>query len=332
MVEPELDHYDWRPPRRTAQLATRIGLWAAVALGALGGVVALVGGGGAPEPAPITPVPSSSSVAGPVAGMAERVVEAWFTVSPDAAGDLAALFVEPPRASGLASDNLVVERVTTVAGTRVTDGYWKVTVAVDLVETVTPDVEGTPDVEPTSVPTTWYVEVAIVGDVNRGLAALTTPSVVPPPSAVASGWAATDTPYEQPDPADPMAETVEGFLAALLAGAGDAAPYLAAGVDIPALDPVPFAKLELAEMSSFELDEGRMRVMAQVRVETPGGALTYFGYELILTQRLDRWEVSQFAGAPSLVIEPPDEQTGAPQDGAPPAVDTTDAAERSPGA
>jgi hypothetical protein len=315
--------YPVRPARPAVQTATRVGLWTAVAIGCLGGLFGVL----RPPPAEAPPViatPSASSVPAPVAGMAQIVVEAWLTATPETEQeDLDALFVEPPTLHTASSGGIAVEEVVPVAGERMSDGYWRVTVAARVVETPDPrsmDQEATtttagdgppPSAETESV---WYVEVAIVGDVGGGLAALTTPAVVPAPPGAPEGWRAAAEPFAQPSPDDPVGSAVDGFLGALLAGDGDPSRYLAAGVEVEAADPAPFASIDLTEMAVFDMEEGKVRVLAHAMATTEGGAHKYFGYELMLTRRVDRWEVTHFSGAPTLVLEPPAEGDAADGD------------------
>jgi hypothetical protein len=307
--------YPVRPARPAFQAASRIGLWTAVVIGCLGGLFAVLRPAQAEAP-PVIATPSASSIPAPVAGMAQLVVEAWLTATPETQPeDLDHLFVEPPTLQSASSGGIAVEEVVPVAGQRMTDGYWRVTVAARVVETPDPrsidpmttsttagdgPVAGT---EPTE--SVWYVEVGIVGDVTGGLSALTTPAVVPPPPSAPGGWRASAEPFGQPPTDDPLGSAVDGFLGALLAGDGDPSRYLAAGVEVEAADPPPFAAVDLTEMAVLETAEGKVRVLAHVMATTEGGARKYFGYELMLSRRVDRWEVTQFSGAPTLVIEPP---------------------------
>ena len=192
--------YAVRPVRPVTQLAARVGLWLAVGLGAIGGIAGL-----------LRPVPRAATedvvdatldavnldmglgVPAPVAGTAERAVEAWLEASDEEEkDDLRRLFVERPVLDNVDTSRITVLELQTVAGERLyRDGYWTVTVAVDLFETTTSG-ETLPQ-------TTWYVEVGIVGDVSDGLKALTTPAVVPAPLGVPDRWyPAADTPGTPP--------------------------------------------------------------------------------------------------------------------------------------
>jgi hypothetical protein len=305
--------YAIRPVRPVAQLAARVGLWTAVAFGCVGGLVGLVG----PAPEPAAPVVEQGGdealVPAPVAGVAELVVAEWLTVTSADVERLDGLFVETPSLVGSTRGDLAVQQVTTVAGRQLNERYWSVTVAADVVET--PEPEGTADedddagagvpsdeVEPAE--STWFVQVGIVGDVSGGLAALTTPSVMPTVPDVSTDWRPSGGRAVRPTEGDPAATTVAGFLDALLANGGDPARYIAPGRTVEAADPAPFTELELAEITVEQLAEGESRVLANVLGTTPGGTDLHFSYELILVERDGRLEVSRFSGAPTVLVAP----------------------------
>lgn len=299
--------YRVTPVRPLSQRAARIALWGAVGIGAVGGVLGVLRPPVQQVEAVVEQSDDDATVPAPVAGMAELVVQEWLTVDADE-GDtdddlLDRLFVEPIDGAGSSRGDLVVDRVTTVSGQARHDGYWAVTVAADVVETV--PVPGGEDGEVEQRPSTWFVEVAIVGDAGGGLAALTAPAVVPAPPEVTTGWKPS---AERPRSADdgPLSTTVQGFLDALLAGGGDPSRYMAPGREVSAVSPSPFELVELVELSADELPDGTTRVLAEVVATTPGGTTTGLTYEIVLEEWADRWEVAQFAGAPTLLVgEPP---------------------------
>jgi len=305
----EPEHYVTRPVRPIVQTAARVGLWTAVGLGALGGIVSLVDAA-QPEKVPEVPeIDEGIGVPAPVAGVAENAVAKWLTASEDTENDVNALFVEPPVLDDVDTELMEVVDVTSVAGLRLEEGYWSVTVAARVVELVG-------DVPPP--PTTWYVEIGIVGDVEEGLAALTTPAIVPPPVLRSSPWQTAARNVEPPDPDDRIANTVEGFLNALLAGRGDPGRYLAPRVEIPAIDPPPFAEARLTGLSVEELEEGEVRIWALAELETAAETVHVVGYEIKARQRIDRWEILSIWGAPAVdSVPPPDEDDESGTSGGP---------------
>ena len=294
--------YAARPVRPAAQRAARVGLWGAVAFGCIGGIAGLV----RPSPAPAEPVTVATvddDVPAPVAGVAEVVVEAWLTAGDDDAERLDVLFVDGVSLAERGGEALAVGDVTTVAGRRVQEGYWAVTVAAEVTEPAAEvDAAGDP-AEPAVA--TWFVEVGIVGAPDAGLAALTTPAILPGPPPVAEEWGRSDRGARTPDGDDPLVATVQGFLRALLTGEGDPSRYLPPGETISAADPPPFAELVVLEMAVIgDAEDGEVRVWTQVQVTTPGGARRVVAYEVVASQRVDRWEIVELSGVPTLVEAP----------------------------
>lgn len=116
--------YDAKPDRPFLQLAVRSGLWVALALGCVGGAVAILRPAGGSETPTEDPTATGRMVPGPVAGVAEKTVERWLKVNDAQRDDLAGMFVEPPSSAEdadtdeLGGTGLDVRRVTTVAGER----------------------------------------------------------------------------------------------------------------------------------------------------------------------------------------------------------------------
>ncbi len=305
LAGPVSERYAVRAVRPGAQLAARIGLWTAVVLGCLGGIVGMV----RPAAEPVEPVVERSvegaAVPAPVAGVAELAVGEWLTATDEDEASLDALYVESVSTRGVDTERLSVGRLTTVAGRQIDDGYWAVTVAADVVEVAGSDAAAAAGEPPASTTTTWFVEVAVVGEVDGSLSALTTPAVLPAPPAVADDWRRSGPSARTPDAEDPVVSTVQGFLAALLTGEGDPSRYLAPGETIAAADPVPFAELVVVQMAITDIDDTRARAWTQVQVTTPGGSRHVVAYEVVVVQRVDRWEVVEVSGVPTEVDAPP---------------------------
>jgi hypothetical protein len=295
---PSTERYPTRPVRPAAQTAARVGLWALVALGGLGGCVGILR---PPVEAQAPAIPSSgddADVPAPVAGMAERAVAAWLTARDDDAALLESLYLDPPQASQIDTENLTVEDVSTVAARSVDDGYWAVTVAADVVEQPVASEDGE---EAAPVVAVWYVEVGIVGDVEEGLSAVETPSIVAPPSPVADDWLPDRDSADTPAPGDPLVASVEDFLRAFLTGRGDPARYVAPGLDVVALDPAPFADIFVVEMAVERHDDTSAMVWTEVEVTTSAGARQVVAYDMALAQRSGRWEITEMPGVATRV-------------------------------
>jgi hypothetical protein len=337
----DYSHYTTRPVRPIAQLAVRVALWGAVGLGALGGIVSLITATApAEEEAAAEQVDEEIGVPAPVAGTAEMVVEQWLLATPDDEDLINHLFVSPPPLDRTDSDILEVLNTQVVAGMRLEQGYWSVTVAVQVRETPTPpplDDDASPAeiaaAEEAATPrrATWFVEVGIVGEVDEALLALTTPAIVPPPSLDAAQWEPSAQPTETPGADDRIAATVEDFLNALLAGRGDPGRYLAHNVSIPAVTPAPFAGVTVLELSGIPLeddDEADVRLWVLAEVETSSGTSHTVGYEIRAVENIDRWEIVSIWGAPAVQPVPEDEiETSTPptSSGVPPETSPTTA-------
>lgn len=296
--------YVARPVRPIAQLAARVALWGAVALGALGGILGYVRSGRAPEVTETGTVDEEAGVPAPVAGLAEVAVREWLTTSTENRDRLNELFLTPPPLDNSDTSRIQVLRTTAIAGSRLnTAGYWTVTVAADVVESAGED--GGPG----ALPTTWYVEIGITGTTGGGLAALTVPAIVPPPTLSEAAFAPNAPSPGPPSSNDPIANRVEEFLNALLAGHGNPDDHMADGLHIRAVTPAPFANVELVELSEQEITEGKskgdVRVWAIVELSTNGGSVYEAGYELKVRKEIDRWRIVAVYGAPKVdTVEP----------------------------
>lgn len=304
--------YDAKPDRPVLQLVVRAALWLALGIGCLGGIVSLVRpSGGSAEPVE-QPPPDHRVVPAPVAGVAELTVEEWLTATADERDDLSSLFVEPPAASGLSGASvdevggLGVQRVTTIGGQRLDDGYWSVTVVADLGDGTSEGEAGEGVVDADDPGGTadgsgrWYVQIGIVDDGGGGFIALAAPAVIPPPQPSAP---ARHVGGERNGPAegDALAGTVQQLLGAMLAGTGDPIPYFTPGAEIPPVDPAPFTELTLVELTTEPLEDGVTWVLAHVVATTPEGVQVPLTYDLVAVQRGERWEVSELSGFPTFV-------------------------------
>ena len=330
----DVTRYATNAARPVRLLAMRVGLWMAVGLGCVGGVVGLVRPSGAETPPPAES-PDSSAVPAAVAGTAELAVTAWLTADGEDHARMDALFVEPPDVQEAATDRMIVERAAVVAGRPLAEGYWTVTVAVDLIDTAVPsdepeidhsdgaadaapggeaaDGDAAPEGEPEEsiAEVTWYVEVGIVGDPGTGVAALATPAVLPGPPSPPEGWGVGDTGVEPLDPDDPVATMVTGFLEATLTGSGDPARYLAPGVEIPSSSRPTFSQVAVRSVVVSEIEPGVARARVQVVATTAQGSRQVTAYTIVAAERADRWEVRELGGAPVARRSTTEQQAGA---------------------
>ena len=275
------------PLRPWTRRLAHVGLWGLISIAAIGGVAGLIR---APASAPRSgSVAEIAIVPAPVVGFAEVAVRAWLTANPDSVALLDTLFAvrpEPAVASAAAPD---VGDVTTVAAHLVEPRYWAVTVAARV---------GEPASERPS--TLWFFEVGVMEDGAGALAVAGTPALVPAARVVADPRQPVVSTLRRPDPRDPIATTVEGFLAALLTGGGDVTRYLAPDVTVAAVSPAPFRAVELSALASTRSPSNEVLVRAEARGITSQDGTWTLSYELVLAERGGRWEVRSVAGAPTL--------------------------------
>jgi hypothetical protein len=280
---------DERPALRTAAArpivttAARVALWLLVAAGAVGGIVGLL------RPPATAQEPTSADVATvspEVVGFAELAARRWLARAGSENPDLA---IEPPVASagrGLASTGSAVA----IAARELTDSYWAVTVAVDVVEARGGMVESTG---------VWFVELGIARDRAGRLGLVAQPGLVPAPAAADLGRRPAGPLWRTPATEEPVAVAVAAFADALLTGGGDVSRYLAPGFALRGVDPPPFVEVTLARLA-VEKQGADVRARALVEGRTPGGAVAFVAYELRLRERAGRWEVASLSGAPTL--------------------------------
>jgi hypothetical protein len=300
--------YDSKSDRPLLQLTLRSVLWGALVVGCVGGVVAIARPAGETAAPPEDITVHDWLVPGPVSAVAEDTVQRWFTATGEQREGLAGLFVQPlPDKSATPSQDggtLQVNKVRAVAGQLLQEGYWSVTVSVEVV--VPPRQDPTSTTDPNAAPpqpttSTWFAEIGIVSDGHGGFIALATPAVVPAPAAADPEWEVSGQP-ERPDADDPLADTIGKFLNALLAGTGDPAPYLSPGTEVSQADPAPFADVTIVDMATKDLEpKGTLWVMVRVQATTADGVVLPLSYDLEVVDRGDRWEIQSFSGVPTYI-------------------------------
>lgn len=318
IVGESMTPYAVEPTRPWRQLAIRTGLWCAIGIGLVGGLVGLVR---RPTEA-VAPIVQSGdeTVPATVANFAELAIETWMTATPDDQEQLAIYFSQVPDLGGLAMTERTVGRVRAVGGREMQDGYWRVTVAVEVTEpaeatsAAATDTSGEPTVpdDATEVsgegdhgnnprPAVWHLQVGILGNARGGLMAVDAPAMMPPVDAAVDMSIAVDG-LAPPTENDPLTGAVEGFFRALLAGQGDVDRYLVREnrTEVAALDPAPFVQVELELIAVEEVDDETKRVRAEIRGTTAGGAEQLLHYELLMEPHDGQWLIRDAGGAPTL--------------------------------
>ncbi|MGW8729259.1 conjugal transfer protein [Streptomyces sp. NPDC055808] len=270
----------------------RWGVWVALACGPLALAAAALRSPAAPAEA--APAPSSSTMRTPPAadpsGYAELYLAAWLRST---AGDensaqarlaqALAPSVALPRPEGAQP---VLERAVAVRSAQREGGQWSVTVAAQYADF-----------------SVRYFAVPVVAGADGGSFAVTG----------APGQVAGPTTAKAPEPAygvslpakGVLTATVAEFLRAYLTGLGQVDRYLAPGVRLAALSGTSYTDLQVEQANAVEesaaaesvpADGTKARVQVQIKAQDKTGAWP-LAYELTLTARAGRWEVSAFATA-----------------------------------
>jgi hypothetical protein len=138
----------------------------------------------------------------------------------------------------------------------------------------------------------WQVTVAVAPDGGAVVESLPVPVAlpaagIPPPP---------DLPrLDAPDPDDPLAVAVDGFLQALLTASGDLDRYTVQGSGIA--PPQPVDEVELRRIAARLLPDRRAVALAEVRLHHDDGAVRLGHYPLLLRPAGGRWEVQQLLPA-----------------------------------
>lgn len=272
-------------------------LWGLIGVSALGGVAGLVRAPDTAAPVERT-VSSNSTAPASVAGFAEFAVRSWLVHTESSDSLLESLYATDPGPAH--TDQAIVGYTSAVASRLVETRYWAVTVAAHVDE---------PADGAATVP--WFFEVGIVEDGAGAFMAVGTPALLPAPRVAVDPPTPLVSTLRRPDPRDPIATTVRGFLQAMLAGGGDVSRYAAPDVTLTAISPAPFLAFELTGEASQTLPSGEVRFRAEVRGTSTADDTWTVAYELVLAERGGRWEVRSVSGAPTLGSPPPSTTTTA---------------------
>ncbi|MGK3943334.1 conjugal transfer protein [Streptomyces caeruleatus] len=280
--------------RRRVRLS-RLGVWTVIAAGPIALAVAITSTPTTVEAAtPSKPTAvRTTAVAADPAGYAQLFVHAWLRSSADDASSAQARLaqsmapdVELPDPAADAQST--PQWVTAVRSAQRADGAWSVTVAAQY-----------------SDGAVRYYAVPVASD--RAGASFT---VTGAPGVVA-GPVRAEAPkssYGVSVPEGDLSAAVGEFLAAYLTGAGEVDRYLAPGVSLSPVSPAPYTAVavqqvlaveEVAAAEQVPADGTKVRVMAQVEARDTGGRWP-LAYELGLTARSGRWEVSALESGTAL--------------------------------
>jgi hypothetical protein len=297
----------WTGGSALATRAATVGLWAALLAGPMALLLAVWLLRGVPaQPAATVPVheaPAGERTA--VQAFAEHFVVTWLQTPAGLERPLDQFVAAPttitptlPRTPWVPSLPATADLVD------LGDGTWSVTVAV----TVTPPGRGP------SVGARRYFQVPVTYQEGR-LLAQTLPAPVPgpqPAEPVELGYpyrAAVD---------DAPALAAQGFLAALLTGAGDVTRFLSPGTSVTPIDPPPYTTVEVHEiLADTDLTSApatprqgeQLQLLVTATAAAGADQEISVQYALTLAARAGRWEVKALEPAP---VHEASDQAGTP--------------------
>jgi hypothetical protein len=271
--------------RRRVRLG-RLGVWVTLATGPVALAVAVTA---SPTVVEAATQAKSTTVHTPAAaepsGYAAVFLTAWLRSSADDEGSAQARLAQsmapevdlPDPASAQSKPQSVVP----VRSAHRVGGTWSVTVAAQYADG-----------------RVRYFVVPVV--TNKGGGSFTVsgaPGVVAGPAPAE----AADSPYTVTVPSSSdLASAVDQFLAAYLTGSGEVDRYLAPGVELSPVSPVPYSTVTVEQLLAVEeaaadesvpADGTRVRVLAQVEARDATGTWP-LAYEITLKTRSGRWEVA----------------------------------------
>lgn len=227
-------------------------------------------------------------------------VATWLSATKAAPGDLGS-YIDVSALRSLSEESWKYRDLSLVSITPVDDSaFVNVVVAANVEELSQSDTdEGSTQIWPRR-----YYQVAVSVDEASAVRVVGLPAPIAPPARGAT----TPLVYAQTvGSSDPTSQTVTAFLGAYLAGSGDLARVSTPGSEFTALDPAPYAMVEILELrsdvapSKTPADGDAIRVMATVSLLSPLEQQLTSTYTLTLTARASRWEVSAIDLAPQAI-------------------------------
>lgn len=283
--------------RRRVRLS-RLAVWTVIAAGPIALGVALASSPTTVEaatPSKPTAAVRTTAVAADPAGYAQLFVHAWLRSSADDASSAQARLaqsmapdVELPDPAEDADAQSTPQSVTAVRSTQRADGAWSVTVAAQYGDGAV-----------------RYYAVPVTADrAGASFAVTGAPGVVASPVRAE----VPKSSYGVSVPEGDLSAAVGEFLAAYLTGAGEVDRYLAPGVSLSPVSPAPYTAVDVQQVSAVEeaaaaeqmpADGTKVGVLAQVEARDAGGRWP-LAYELALTARSGRWEISALESGTAL--------------------------------
>ena len=275
----------------SAETLTRLatfGLWALVVVAALGGCGSFLTRPTATGPAKVkVPAPT----VGPE-GFAELYVSTFLESGEGDEGRLRAFYPGSVQLRDVIPGSLYVARTATVDAKEVSRRYWAVTVAAEV---LIPEGGGYRRAG------TRFYQVGVAGAEAAAYVATSLPAEVPPPATLGAPPLQVGA-LERVRPGDAVADAVERFASAFLAGEGELVRYVAPDAPLRAVSPPPFVAVKVTDLAVHDIagPPAAKEVLAAVRATDSAGRVQILHYSLELAERSGRWEVARLLPGPPL--------------------------------
>ncbi|MFD6798650.1 conjugal transfer protein [Streptomyces cyaneofuscatus] len=287
--------------RRSARRVSlvRAGVWTVFAAGPVALLVAVAASSPPVPPPPARTTVAATSQAADPAGVAELFCDLWLRA--DAGADAASATVRAVRSlapdvalpEGLGQSGAVL-RTTAVRSAQLTRGTWSVVVAAQFPSAT---VEGT---KAGTGRTVRYFAVPVASSDAGSAGGFTVtgaPAEVTGPGGAGTGASKFTTAL--PDDGA-LAASLGEFFNAYLVGVGEVGRYLAPGTRLEPVLGAGYASVDVEEVlaesdeaeGAVPVDGTRIRVRVSVRAVDAAGGRWPLAYELSVTSRSGRWEVS----------------------------------------
>ena len=145
---------------------------------------------------------------------------------------------------------------------------------------------------------TWFFSVGVT-QTPTGWTVTGLPSLIPAPSSVEAPDLLVDR-LESVGPDPGIEDLLSRFLSAYLAGDGELTRYVSPSSEIVAVQPPPFALVEVVRAGLAATVDGPRHIAAIARATDSAGRTQLLEYSLVVSQRDSRWEVSDLLPAPPL--------------------------------
>lgn len=259
-------------------------------------------GGGAEAPAPVVQEPAVPWDAASIAGdRARELVGAWLGSSRTDYARLQAIY--SGSLTGLPTDAQESQDITVAQVQPAGEGLWSVLIGAEV------KVPEPTEQDPAAmawVRQFFQVPVAVATtDQGLGVQVLALPSPMPAP-VTAEG---VTTEYRQRiATTTSVGDSINGFLNALVAGAGDLNRYMTPGTALSPISPAAYTEVEVQEINAVRSDVAiedpeqgaQLDLLVNASLTRLDGQRTTTTYALQVTARDSRWEISAVAQTPTV--------------------------------